>query len=120
MTGNGYIEIEIGGKKVGLKFTMYAVEQIGKLKGREDSVVRYYTGLIYGGALGNAYAKQIEPQISFEDANDFAEQQLLNGDEGDILKNISEVFTQSNYFQSILKKQNGAADDEAKKKLMAV
>jgi hypothetical protein len=34
MTANGYTTIEIAGRKVGLKFNMYAIEQFETIKGR--------------------------------------------------------------------------------------
>jgi hypothetical protein len=115
MTNNGYTEITINGRKAGLKFNMYAIEQFETIKGRNGNI-KNFTTIIYAGILGNAYVKQVEPQFTFEEVCDWLDEQLLNGDANGELKHLMEVFANSR----AIKKgdDNNEPDEEAKKKLM--
>ena len=106
MTGNGYIEIEIDGRKCGLKFNMYAIEQMPTIMGNSGTI-KTYTAIIYAGMLGNAYVKQKEPEFTFEQISDFVDAGWAeNGIE--FFTKIDEVFS-----HSIVMK---ALQNEAKKK----
>jgi hypothetical protein len=88
MKGNGYIEIEIEGKKLGLKFNMYAFEQWETIRGGPGKPSLYEA--IYVGMLGNCYVKQIEPPYTFEDMRLL--DNLLASPDNDEPKKIHEVF----------------------------
>ncbi len=112
MTANGYTTIEIAGRKVGLKFNMYAIEQFETIKGR-DGNIKNFTTIIWAGLLGNAYVKQIEPEFTFEDINDWVDEQILQGDESGELNRISEVFLNSQVLQGTIKKAQSNGDIES-------
>jgi hypothetical protein len=114
---NGYTTIEISGRKVGLKFNMYAIEQFEQVKGRAGNI-KNFTTIIWAGLLGNAYVKQIEPELTFEDISDWVDEQILMGDESGELNRISEVFLNSQVLQATIKKaqSNGDIESEVLKK----
>jgi|GEM_PF-3313361 hypothetical protein len=119
MTQNGYIEIEISGRKTGLKFNMYAIERMGEIKGVPVSGVRYITALVYGGILGNAYAKQVEPEFTFEDVLEWVDENSGGAFEGSILEKIKDTFINSNVYQHTINRANGEPSEDAKKKMIA-
>jgi hypothetical protein len=116
MTNNGYTEITINGRKAGLKFNMYAIEQFETIKGRNGNI-KNFTTIIYAGILGNAYVKQIEPQFTFEEVSDWVEYLVLNGDPGGELNRVSEIFTNSQVLRTLIDKanKNGEPAEEQKK-----
>jgi hypothetical protein len=121
MTGNGYTEISILGRVAGLKFNMYAVERFEEIKGTSGTV-RNFTAVIWAGLLGNCFAKQIEPEFTFEQVCDFVEELILSGDPGEILSRVMEVFNTSHVMQKLIDRanRNGEPADELKKKIAAV
>jgi hypothetical protein len=113
MMNNGYTEITINGRKAGLKFNMYAIEQFETIKGRNGNI-KNFTTIIWAGILGNAYVKQIEPEFTFEEVCDWLDEQHANGDAEGEVKRISDVFVNCR----VMQKKNNEPDEEAKKKLM--
>jgi hypothetical protein len=116
MTNNGYTEITINGRKAGLKFNMYAIEQFETIKGRNGNI-KNFTTIIYAGILGNAYVKQVEPQFTFEEVSDWVEELVLNGDTEGELNRVSEIFTNSQVLRTLIDKanKNGEPAEEQKK-----
>lgn len=114
---NGYCQIEIAGRKVGLKFNMYAIEQMESIKGNTGTI-KNFTSVIWAGLLGNAYAKQTEPDLTFEQVNDWVDEQLLSNDEGGQLGRISETFAGAQVIQKLQArvKGNGEVESEELKK----
>ena len=115
MTGNGYIEIEIGGKPIGLRFNMYAIEQFDSVKGN-NSYTKNLTTIVYAGLLGDCFAKQSEPAVSFGDVNEWVEAQIFEGDPGGTLNAVADTFLKSNAYIRLTGKGNGLALGETKKK----
>lgn len=109
---NGYIQIEVNGKNVGLKFNMYALEQFQSIKGN-NTLTKYIATVIYAGVLGNAYVKQIEPELTFEEVNDFYEEQFMAGDPNGVLDKISSTFIESQAYKFYSKAKE---EDDSKKK----
>jgi len=120
MTGNGYIEIELNGKPLGLRFNMYAIEQFETVKGN-SSYSKNLTTIVYAGLLGNAFALQKEPEISFADINEWVEQQILNEDPDGALNAAAEAFINSNAYKGLTRaKSNGQPDDAKKKEIVSL
>lgn len=114
---NGYCEVEINGKKVGFKFNRYCVEQVPFIKGNM-SITNNVTAIIYCGMLGNCYAKQIEPVMTFEEMSDWIDEQAIKG-EIEVIKMIFDCYNDSLIVKgSSENRQNGTADDDTKKKIM--
>jgi|SRR5215471_9249276 len=121
MKANLFIEIEIAGKKIGLKFNMYAFEQSLLLKGQNSNISKM-TGIIYAAMLGNAYAKQIEPEATFEEISDFVDANMITQDKDGVLARITDALTDSPILKYLNEKAaglNGNADDDIKKKISA-
>ena len=85
-----YIQIDLGGEKRGLKFNMYALEEYTRrmtkdietaLKNNPNkaandvqmSQASLVYACIYSGLMGNAYAKEMEFEISFGDVVDWVD-----------------------------------------------
>src|SRR3954467_9280312 len=118
MINNGYTEITINGRKAGLKFNMYAIEQFETIKGRNGNI-KNFTTIIYAGILGNAYVKQIEPQFTFEEVSDWVEDLVLNGDTDGELNRVSEIFTNSQVLKTLIDRTNKNGEPaEGQKKMM--
>jgi hypothetical protein len=65
-----YLSLDIGDKKLGLKYNMGALETIVELTGRDDIGVFVSKDLcinIYAGLMGNAMAKDEELDLTLDD-----------------------------------------------------
>lgn len=69
-----YIQVEIGGKLRGLKFNQYAHIIIQEKLDPEFPAASINTALFYGGLKGNCYAKNENPEFTFEDVCDWLEE----------------------------------------------
>lgn len=120
MMKNGYCEITVNGKTIGLKFNMYAIERYNEIKGIGGA--KHAVAMVYGGMLGNCFVKQIEPEISFEEIVDWVDEDFIkNGLDGE-MKRISECFNESIIIKAQIEKikSNGEGDEELKKKVAEV
>ena len=79
---NGYIQVEILGRKRGVKFGMIAVQQItleaqklGKVLGVSLDFALVPV-IVYWGLYNNCYVKREEPDFTFEDVSDFVDENL--------------------------------------------
>lgn len=110
----GYIQVSINGKTIGLKFSMYAGENLSSVKGNPTSSANIVR-IIWVGVLGNAYTKQIEPEITFEEVVDWVEDKILNGDEEGIIQKISDTFLSAEPIKKLIERSQ-ELEEEAKKK----
>lgn len=108
----GYIQIEINGKKVGLKFNMAAGESLATVKGAKSTYSNIVT-IVWAGILGNAFVKQIDPEVTFEEVAEWVEDKSLSGDEEGELNKVSDAFLQSQPIQKLI---NTGKEDTKKKK----
>lgn len=70
---SNYVQIELGGEKRGLKFNQGAHVEIQQLiEGQKNPVFVSYA-VIYGGLIGNCFAKRIEPDFTFEQVCDWSD-----------------------------------------------
>ena len=79
---NGYIQVEILGRKRGVKFGMIAVQQItleaqklGKVLGVSLDFAMVPV-IVYWGLYNNCYVKREDPDFTFEDVSDFVDENL--------------------------------------------
>lgn len=109
----GYIQIEINGKPVGLKFTMWAIEEMNRLQNqRSDSVLWKSVVMVYAGYENNCRYKKEEPSISIDEVELFVDE-LYSTKEGEAkMTEISKALTESYMFKSL----TGQLDDEDTKK----
>lgn len=115
---DGQCEITINGTTVGLKFNRYAIEQGLLVKG-SASLYKELISQVWGGILGYAFAKQLEPAVSFEQVCDWIEEQDLTGDPDKQIEKITEAFQTSLFYKTTVKKKAEPEDvepeDEEKK-----
>lgn len=107
---DGLINIEIGGKHRTLKFNMRAIETFSEIKNGGNGTLSAAASMIYSGLIGYYYAKQVEPDFTFEDVNDWVEELIYDGKE-EIISKIDKCFGESRALIYFMKKV-----DEAKKK----
>ena len=81
---NGYIQVEILGRKRGVKFGMIAVQQItleaqklGKVLGVSLDFAMVPV-IVYWGLYNNCYVKREDPDFTFEDVSDFVDENLTD------------------------------------------
>lgn len=111
---NGYIQILINGKNIGLKFNMYAAENLSNIKGNPTTSANIVR-MVWAGVLGNSFVKQIDPEVTFEDVADWVEDLTLNGDKEGILQKVSDTFLGSQPVQKLIEKgTEELAEDEKK------
>lgn len=115
---NGYLQIELGGKKQGLKFGNYALLAYSKLNGTapgqlrkvddgedpkaelsETDYLKLITDLVYVGLLNNYYVKRQEADFTMEDVLVWVDDMDL-----ELMGEIVEVFTGSMQTSPSLKK----------------
>jgi len=97
-----YIKIELGGKERGLKFNQLALEII-RSKSNPLSDIQNVYALFYGGLRGNSFVKEEEPDYTFENVCDWVDEIYVRPDAAEIIKKVSEVFTSTQMYQSIIK-----------------
>ena len=79
---NGYIAVDILGRRRGIKFGMIAVQQINedaqKLGHRLGASVdlAMVPVIVYWGLYNNCYVKREDPDFSFEDVADFVDDNI--------------------------------------------
>lgn len=114
---NGYIQVEILGRKRGLKFGMLAVQQI-TLEAQKLGVtlgvnidIALVPVIVYWGLFNNCYVKREDPDFTFEDICDYVDDNVSNVD---TFKSIIECFYQSRLISSNVTSEDKSADDEKK------
>jgi hypothetical protein len=115
---NGYIEIEILGRKRGLKFGALAFEKIGGALAFVEQAgdgfynLKFIVDIVHAGLLNNCYRKNELPDFKYEDVFDFIEDNA--GDESFVasLTDVMKEFEQSKPIQTVLEQ----AEQKTKKK----
>lgn len=81
---NGYINIEIDGQKVGLKFGMVALpiisEKVGVKEKGENYGIKDCAHILYAGYLNNCEAKDSDPIHDFSFFYDYCESAVMKND----------------------------------------
>lgn len=109
-----YIQIEIGGKQRGLKFNQMALEEFHKhlnLNAIRTSTV-YAT--FYGGLAANCYAKNEEPDFTFENVVDWVDQ-LYDDGKDEVIAAVDACFASTQTYKKYLKKLEEDIEDLKKK-----
>ena len=104
-----YTQIEIGGKKRGLKFNNFAFNAAvkKKLPGFEEETAGY--ALFYGGLIANCYAKNEQPDFTFEESMEWYD--TLTPEQGEA---ITKAISETDHYKSQIEKTE---TEEDKKKL---
>lgn len=118
---NGYISIEIGGKKRGLKFGMLAVPKIGEaaLKLQNDDVLssQLAVEMFYWGMVNNCVVKQTDQDFTYEDVTNWVEEMWFDEQGQEAIKAVLKTFSESKVVTNGAKLLD-SLDDETKKKMV--
>lgn len=110
-----YIKVELGGKEYGLKFNQLALEII-RSKSNPQSDIQNVYALFYGGLRGNSFVKEEEPDYTFENVCDWVDDLYLKPEAGEIIKKVSDVFTSTQMYQSIIASTEQPSSNGQKKR----
>jgi hypothetical protein len=110
--------VEIGGKKVGIKYGMLAIQHVA------DKNVSVSTGgfaslssvvnIIYGGYRNWCYVKDIPEELSFEEIYDWVEERSIVGDKE--LSDLVAAFGESQVVKSLIEKTKENTPEQKKTK----
>jgi hypothetical protein len=119
---NGYIVAEIGGKKRGIKFGMYAVTMISRRIGKflqegAEVTSQVAVEILYAGLVNNCVVKEVEQDFTYENVTDWVEELWYDENGQRVIVDVINEFRQS---RPIKEGQKAAAslDPDTKKKLM--
>jgi hypothetical protein len=131
---NGYINININGQTVGIKFGYLAIKEFSLAAEKKKAV--YYdksknekgedveqlsflgiAKLIHAGYKNNCELKEVDPTLTLEDFNEWVEGAISNEETQKQLTETLTVFAQSQYVKTLSEK-NGNETEEAKKKIV--
>jgi hypothetical protein len=94
-----YLQIEIGGKKRGLKFNQLAIELISKHNDNATQSAFLYA-MIYGGLMGSTYVKQEEADYTFEEVCDWVDA-LEN--KAEVITTVTNAMTETQIWKTLVK-----------------
>lgn len=97
---DGIITIQLGGKERTLKFNMRALETLSEIKLAGDIGLSSAAVIVHAGLIGWHYAKQTQPDFTFEDVSEWVEDIMLSEDRG-IISDVNECFEGSRAFKFI-------------------
>lgn len=112
---DGQTTVIINGKTVGVKFTIYGIQEMEKIKG-VSSLSSNILALVWGGIVGNAFAKQIDTEVNFEEVSDWLEGLQLSGGASEEIAKINTAFETSLVYEKIIKPTAEVKEEVAKKK----
>jgi hypothetical protein len=97
---DGLITLQLGGKERTLKFNMRALETLSEVKLAGDIGLSSAAVIVYAGLIGWHYAKQTQPDFTFEDVSEWVEDIMLSEDRG-VIADVNECFESSRAFKFI-------------------
>ena len=106
-----YLQIEIGGKKRGLKFNQLAIELISQ-HNTSGTNTGFIYAMIYAGLKGNSYVKNEEPDYTFEQACDWVDEM---DNKSDVITKVTNTMTETQIWKSLVKEGTELQD---KKKVL--
>jgi hypothetical protein len=105
-----YLQIELGGKKRGLKFNQMAIEIMSTTNDTTTATGFLYS-MIYAGLKGNSYVKREEADYTFEDVCDWIDV-MPNRDE--VTAEIILALTNTQIWKDLTTIKEDASDDKKK------
>lgn len=112
-----YTTFILGDKKLGLKFGMASFRYLqnkftkGVEFGEDDLNEIGISHIIYSGYYNNCLVKEVEPEVSFEELVEYVENNLLNADFINQIKEIINVWSQNDFIKQ------AKPQEETKKKM---
>jgi hypothetical protein len=97
---DGLITLNLGGKERTLKFNMRALEVLSEAKCAGDFGISSVSIVVYAGLIGWHYAKQMDPDFTFEEVSDWVEE-LTMSEDAKVLSGVNECFENSRAFKYV-------------------
>lgn len=95
-----YIKINLGGKDRGLKFNNYGIEKLSeKMSG--NSAIAFTYAMIWGGLIGNSFAKEEDVDYSFSDVIDWIDA-IPKDEKVTIIESVTKVLTESQNYKDLI------------------
>ncbi len=101
-----YIQIEIGGQLRGWKVNQMTIEVWSKSLNENAFNSSSNYGAVYGGLIANCYAKQVDPDFTYEQVCDWVDELNLTDKGIAVMATIKEAFEASQYFIKIIEGLN--------------
>ncbi len=108
------MQIEIKGKKIGIKFNKFAIEELGKMpylkkfveKKNKEPVNTYGYSIctIYCGYRGWCFYKRIDEELTFEDFSDWVDMSFIDEGVNQQIAAILKEYTASDFHATVQKK----------------
>lgn len=108
-----YIKIKLGEHELALKFNNYGIEQLYKVY-REGSLLSFVYAIVWGGYLGNCYAKQTEPELTFDQIIDMIDV-MPDAERNAMSEQVSTVLTETQNWKDLTAKGEEIIEDSKKK-----
>jgi hypothetical protein len=102
--------IKIKGHDIGYRFNNYAIDLMPQIKGAVTVLSAHILRVLWGGYQGLCYYKQIDPEITFQDLVDWADEHI---DEDVYQPFFVQMTTDFQNSQSFKKKKDKLAKQEA-------
>lgn len=105
-----YIEIEIGGKVRGIKFTKFAMILINKKANLENWAATANYAMVYAGLFANNYHKEVENDFTFEDVCDWVDEL-----DGETITKIDACLQSANAYKATIEASKIVIETDKKK-----
>lgn len=118
-----YIQIELGplkkdeqgneipgSNKYGLKFNNYGLEIMATKMG--SSAIAFSYAMIYGGLRGNSYAKEQEPEYSFEQVIDWIDN-TPKSERVAMIEQVTKVMTETQNYKELIESGSEVIENES-------
>lgn len=100
---SNYIQIELGGKLRGLKFSNYALEKIVDTNGEGSGTEAMYA-VVYGGLMGYSHANREPVDYTFGDVVDRVDE-IVTSEGGDkVIADVMAAMTESQNYKNMVER----------------
>ncbi len=117
------MQIEIKGKKIGLKFNKFAIEELGKMpylkkfvdkKNKEPvNTYGYSISVIWAGYKGWCFLRQQEEEITFENISDWVDLSFNDEDINQQIAAILKYYMESDFHAAAQKKSENLTETQS-------
>lgn len=108
-----YIKINLGGVERGLKFNIYGIEKMTE-KMRGSSLMAFAYAMVWGGLQGNSYAKELEPDYTFDQVIDWVDE--MGEEKNQVIEDVTKVLMSTQGYKDLIKIGAEVLSNEGDKK----
>jgi hypothetical protein len=98
------MQLEISNKKIGIRLNNFAIEQLPKVKGREQSYYTAVAALVWCGYLGWCVWKQIDPELEFGEVSDWVDSSVNDEAVAEQIREIYKLYEDTEAYKRLQKK----------------